>query len=100
MTDALNRLVQHNLGLVELLLDLHDAVGLLGVLVLGEVVPELGEGQDGLAGGPRGARVLGEELVDDLAEELVRDEGGVLVVRDDDAADALGAAVGVEGVVC
>lgn len=43
--------------------------------------------------------MLGEELVDDFAEELVGDQGGVLVVGDDDAADALGAAVGVESVV-
>lgn len=49
---ALNRLVQHNLGLVQLLLDLHDAVGLLGVLVLGEVVRQLGEGQGDVALGP------------------------------------------------
>lgn len=96
---TLNRLVQHNLSLVKLLLDLHDAVGLLRVLVLFEVVLQLGEGQDRLASGPRGARVLGEELVDDFAEELVGDQGGVLVVGDDDAADALGAAVGVESVV-
>lgn len=99
LQDALDGLVQDNLGLVELLLDLHDAVGLLRVLVLGEVVAQLGHGQLGLARGPRGARVLGEELVDALAEELVGDEGGVLVVRDDDAADALGAAVGVECVI-
>lgn len=96
---ALNSLVQDNLGLVKLLLNLHDAVGLLRVLVFFEVVLQLGEGQDGLASGPRGARVLGEELVDDFAEELVGDQGGVLVVGDDDAADALGAAVGVESVV-
>lgn len=41
----------------------------------------------------------GEELVDDFAEELVGYEGGVLVVGDDDAADAFRAAVGVEGIV-
>lgn len=92
--------MQHNLGLIELLLNLHDAVGLLRVLVLGEVLAELGEGQLGLAGGPRGAGVLGQELVDNLAEQLVGDEAGVLVIRDDDSADALGAAVGVEGVIC
>jgi hypothetical protein len=44
--------------------------------------------------------VLGEEFVDDFAEELVGYEGGVLVVGDDDAADAFGAAVRVKGVVC
>lgn len=43
--------------------------------------------------------MAGEELVDDFAEELVGYEGGVLVVGDDDAADAFGAAVGVKGVV-
>ena len=40
---ALNRLVQHNLCLVELLLNLHDAVGLFGILVLGKVIFELRE---------------------------------------------------------
>jgi hypothetical protein len=43
--------------------------------------------------------MFGEELVDDFAEELVGDKGGVLVVGDDDAADALGTAVCVEGVI-
>lgn len=44
--------------------------------------------------------MLGEEFIDDFAEELVGYEGGVLVVGDDDAADAFGAAVRVKGVVC
>ena len=92
--------MEDNLGLVELLLDLENAVGLLGVLVLGEVVAQLGHGDAGVASGPGGARVLGQELVDDLAEQLVGDEGRVLLVGDDDAADALAAAVGVECVVC
>ena len=92
--------MEDNLCLVELLLDLHDAVGLLRVLVLCEVLLELGHDEGGCAAGPAGSGVLGEELVDDLAKELMRHEGRVLVVRDDDAADALGAAVGVEGVVC
>ena len=96
---ALNRLVQHNLRLVELLLYLHDAVCLLRVLVFCQVVAQLGEGEGRLARGPGGARVAGEELVDALAEELVGDEGGVLMVGDYDATDAFGAAVGVEGVV-
>lgn len=43
--------------------------------------------------------MLGEEFIDDFAEELVGYEGGVLVVGDDDAADAFGAAVRVKGVV-
>lgn len=72
--------MQHNLGLIKLLLDLHETVGLLGVLVLGEVVLELGHDQGGLAGGPRRAWVLNQELVDDLAKDLVRDARRVLVV--------------------
>lgn len=42
--------------------------------------------------------MAGEELVDDFGEQLVRDEGGVVLVGDYDAGDAFGAAVGVEGV--
>ncbi|KAI6759579.1 hypothetical protein HG530_010259 [Fusarium avenaceum] len=86
---TLNGLVENNLGLVKLLLDLEDAVGLLGVLVLGKVVLQLGHGKGGCAAVPAGAGVLGKELVDDLAEKLMRHKGRVLVVGDDDAADTL-----------
>jgi len=92
--------VENNLGLVEFLLDLEDAVGLLGILVLGEVLLQFGHGESGCAGCPTGAGVLGEELVDDLAEKLVSHEGRILVIGDNDAADTLGTAVGVESVVC
>lgn len=100
LQDAFDGLVQDNLGLVELLLDLEDAVGLLRVLVLLEVLLQLGHGDGGRSRGPGRPRVLGEELVDDLAEELVGYEGRILLVGDDDTADALAAAVGVECVVC
>lgn len=99
LQNALNGLVQDNLGLVELFLNLHDTVGLLRVLVLRNVLIQFGHDERGRARGPRRARVLGEELVDDFAEDLMGDEGRVLVVRDDDAADALCAAVGVKRVV-
>lgn len=49
---TLDGLVQNNLGLVELLLDLHDAIGLLGILVLGQVVLELGHDELWLTRGP------------------------------------------------
>jgi hypothetical protein len=96
---TLNSLVQHDLGLIQLLLDLDDAVRLRRVLVLGDVLFQLGEGERGLAlgeGGVGGAGVLGDELVDDLGEDAVGDHGRVLVVGDYDAADAFCAAVGVE----
>lgn len=78
---ALDGLVQDDLGLVELPLDLHDAVGLVRVLVLGEVFLELGHRDAVLARrGPRGPRVRGQELVHDLGQQLVRHQRGVLVV--------------------
>lgn len=44
LQDALDGLVEDNLGLVQLLLDLHDAVGGVGVLVLDNVLLELRKG--------------------------------------------------------
>ena len=98
LKNTLNSLVKHNLGLIEFLLDLHDAVGGVRVLVLDNVLLELGEGQLCIRVCKGRARVSRQELVEDLGEQLVGDEGGILVVGDDDAGDALAAAVGVEGV--
>lgn len=50
LENTLNGLVKHNLGLIELLLDLHDAVGGVRVLILDNVFLELGEGQLGIRG--------------------------------------------------
>lgn len=99
LQNTLNGLVKHNLCLVELLLDLEDAVGLGRVLVFFEVLAQLGHDESGRASGPAGTRVLGKELVDDLAEELVSNQGGILVVRNDDSAYTLSATVGMECVV-
>lgn len=44
--------------------------------------------------------MLCQELVDDLGEQLVCYQRRVCVVGDNDAANALGAPVGVERVVC
>lgn len=68
------------------------------VLVLDDVLLELRERTFGVGRREDVARVFVEELVDYLGEELVGDKDGVFVVGDDDAADAFGAAVGVEGV--
>jgi hypothetical protein len=43
--------------------------------------------------------MLSQKLVHDFREELMCHERGVVVVRDDDASDAFGAAVGMEGIV-
>ena len=101
LQDTLDGLVQDDLGLVQLALYTHDAVGLRGVLVLDEVFLEGGHGPPGDRGvhaGVGAARVGGGELVDDLGEQLVGDERRVLGVADDDAAHGLRRAVGVEGV--
>lgn len=90
--------MQDNLGLVELFLDLHDAVGLMGVLVLDNVLFERGKRQFGVGVGKGRAGVTRQELVDDLGEKLMGDKGGVFLVGDDDSGDSLTATVGVKGV--
>jgi hypothetical protein len=97
---ALDGLVQHDLSLVQFLLDLHDAVRLLWILVLHDVFLQLGKRQRRIGRSPRRARVLCEELVDNFREELVRYQARIVVVGDDNATDALRATVGVERVVC
>ena len=86
---ALHGLVQDLLGGVELVLDLEDLVRLLRVLVLCDVVLELGVGQR-IRGGAvdGGLGVLGGELVAELLEDTGNDEVGVLLVGDDDAAQS------------
>lgn len=54
---ALDSLVQDDLGLVQLLLDLHDAVGGVRVLVLDNVLFERRKRQLGVGVGKGGARV-------------------------------------------
>jgi hypothetical protein len=97
---ALHGLVQHLLRGVELVLDLEDLVCLLGVLVLREVVLELGIGQRVcLGGGDGGGGVLGGELVAEFLEDARDDEVGVFFVGDDYAAKAARVVVGVDEVV-
>lgn len=92
-------LVEHNLGLVQFLLDLHDAVGLLGVLVFDNVLFELRQGACVLAQrgiGESCPGMLGEELVDDLGKKLVSHKGRVVAIGHNDTGHALGPAVCVE----
>lgn len=97
---ALHGLVQHLLRGVELVLDLQDLVRLLRVLVLRDVVLELGVGQGvGRGRGDGGGRVLGGELVAQLLEDAGDDEVGVFLVGDDDAAEAARVVVRVDEVV-
>lgn len=103
LQDALNRVVQHDLGLVELLLNLHSAVGILGVLVSLYVVLELRKRHLGalfceaVVGG---ARVLGDKLVDDLSEDTVCGEPRIFLVGDDEPAYGVGVGIDVEHASC
>lgn len=66
--------MKDDLGFVKLLLDLHDAVGLAGVLVLDDIFLELRQGARILAQrgvGEGSAWVFGKELVHNLAQELM-----------------------------
>lgn len=60
---AFNRLVNDDLGLVQLLLDLQDAVGLLRILILGKVILQFWKGQGRLASSPDRPGMLREEFV-------------------------------------
>jgi len=92
--------MQHNLRLIQLLLNLHNAIRLLRILVLDNIILQFREAERRVRVGEGGARVRGEEFVDYFGEQLVGDERGVVLAADYDAADSFGAGVGVEGVVC
>ena len=100
---ALNGLLQGLLSLVQFPLNLHDAVSIVRVLELFDVPPKVALGQAVLVGLQAGLvrpRRLGElagELVQDLAQQLVRDELVVVLVGDDDAGAPLAAGVDVDG---
>ena len=65
--------MQDDLGLVQLLLDLHDAIRLGGVLAGVEVLLEAGKADGVVLGDLTGlpARVLGEEVIEGLGEDGV-----------------------------
>lgn len=99
--DRLDGLVEHDLGLVELLLHSHDSVGLVGILVSLNVIIELGHAQLGRGFHgilPLSLGVLGEVLLQHLVEQSVGDSNGVLLVGDDDTANAVGSQVRVANV--
>jgi len=100
---ALNRFLQRLLGLVQLLLDLHDAVSIVRVLELFDVPPKVSLRLAVLVGlqsslvRPRRLGELAGELVQDLAQQLVCYELVVGLVGDDDAGASLAAGVDVDG---
>ena len=96
--NALNRLMQHNLGLIQLFLNLHDTICLVRVLVFDNIFLKLREIEFGRRIGECSARILREELVDHFGEELMRDKAGIVRVADDDSGNAFSAAVGMKRV--
>ena len=93
---ALNGLVDDNFSLIQLLLDPHDAVRLLRVLVFREVVLQLGHGKRVPLlllrvlvrdVGVGGARVFCDEFVAHLGEQLLGDALRVFLIGDYYAAD-------------
>jgi hypothetical protein len=94
--------VQCDLCLVQFLLNLENAVRLIGVLVLCNVVLELWHCQlcailrEALVGG---LRIFRDELVEDFGEERMCDELGIFEVGDYYATYACGMGVDVEYVV-
>lgn len=64
MQHAFDGLVNDNFRLVQLLLDPENAISLMRILVLGNVLLQFWEGQNWLTISPGRSRVLGQELVD------------------------------------
>jgi len=94
---ALDRLMQHDLGLIQLPLHLHDTVRLVRILVFLNVLFQLRirPRRDGRRR-VRRPGILRREFIHDLRKKLVCHQGGILGVRDYDACDALAGAIGVE----
>lgn len=91
--------MQHDLRLIQLFLDLHNSVRLLWILIFLQILLQCREGHfTSLCIRPAAPRELGHELIHDLAEQLMRHQGGVLVIADDYAGAAFAAGVRVEGV--
>lgn len=85
---------EDDLGLIELLLHLHDRIRLLRILVLDDIVTQDGPVDEALLPTrsavlglllPHVGAELGRELVEDLVKETENDADGVFGVRDDDA---------------
>lgn len=90
--------MQNDLGLVQLLLNLEDAIHLVWVLVRLNVGLEGGEGHRVTGGG--GVRVQGEELIQHFREDLVSSQGRVLIIANNHSGDALGSRVDVKCEIC
>ena len=95
---TLNSLMQHNLRLVQLLLNLHNTIRRLRILILLQILLELRKRHLGVRIRPTTPWKFAEKLIHNLAEQLVRYERRVLVVGDDYCGYAFGPRVGVEGV--
>lgn len=79
---TLDRLVQHDRRLIELVLHLHDRVCRLRILVQREELLRVGK-HDARWIGVRSLRHLLREKFEDLREQRERGRDGVLLVRDD-----------------
>lgn len=90
--------MQYNLSLIQLLLNLHNTIRLLRILIFDNVLFELWEGQGRVRGREGSARISRKKLVDDFGEQLVRYKGWIVVVTDDDTGDAFGPSIDVEGI--
>lgn len=95
---ALDRLMQYYFGLIQLLLNLHNTIRLLRILVFHNVIFELWEGQGGVRVREGSARISRKKLIDNFGEQLVRYKGWIVVVADDHTGDAFRPSIDVEGV--
>ena len=88
--------MQHNLRLIQLFLDLHNAICLLGILVFHNVFFELGEVEGGIGVSESGSWVARQKFIDHFGEKLMGYEGRVVGIADYYSGNSFSATVSVE----
>ncbi|KAM3084190.1 hypothetical protein ACMFMF_001547 [Clarireedia jacksonii] len=96
LQNTLDSLMQHDLGLIQLLLNLHDTVRLLGVLIFCNIIIEWWEGDSWVRGSPFRLRVGADELIDNLRKKLMCDKGWVFMIGDYYAANTFASSICVK----
>ncbi len=88
--------MQYNFRFVQFFLNFHYAVCLLRILIFLEVFFELWERKVGVGAGEGGARVAGEELIDDFGKQLMCYKGRIVGIANDDSGNTLCTTIGME----
>ena len=88
--------MQHNLRLIQFLLDLHNAIRLLRILIFHNVFFKLGKVEGRVGIGEGGSGVARQKFIHYLRQKLMSDESRVVGITDYDSGNTFGTTVGVK----